>query len=103
MMVSEAETVGLVAGFLVAMAYVPQVIRVWRLKDARQISLAFNLMYAGGTILWLAYGIMLALPSVMLWNGVNLVLLSTLLAVKLKYGMTDVAGPLTSSQNNAVS
>ena len=86
-MVSGAEALGLAAGFLVAFGYLPQVLRVWRLKDAQQISLTFNLMTIGGTALWFAYGWFLGLLSVILWNGVNLVLLLSLLVVKLKYGM----------------
>jgi MtN3 and saliva related transmembrane protein len=86
-MVSTAEAAGLVAGFLIALALVPQIVRVWRLKDAREISLTFNLLTMAGTVLWFVYGAMLGLFSVMLWNGVNLVLQSGLLAVKLKYGM----------------
>jgi MtN3 and saliva related transmembrane protein len=86
-MISAAEAAGLVAGFLIAVALVPQIVRVWRLKDAREISLAFNLLTMAGTILWFVYGVMLGLFSVMLWNGVNFVLQSALLAVKLRYGM----------------
>lgn len=86
-MVSNAEAIGLLAGLLIALALVPQIVRVWRLRDAREISLTFNLLTMSGTVLWFFYGVMLGLFSVMLWNGVNLVLQSTLLAVKLKYGM----------------
>lgn len=81
------EAIGLIAGFLIALGLVPQVVRVWRLKDAREISLSFNLLSLAGTGLWFVYGLMLGLVSVILWNGTNLVLLTALLAVKLKYGM----------------
>lgn len=86
-MVSGIEAVGLVAGFLIAVGLVPQISRVWRLKDAGQISLTFNLVTIGGTVLWIGYGFNLGLVSVMIWNSVNLALLLSLLAVKLKYGM----------------
>ena len=84
---SPVELLGLAAGFLVALGLVPQILRVWRLRDAQEISLTFNLLSLAGTGLWLAYGVLLGLPSVMLWNGTNVVLLVMLLAVKLKYGM----------------
>ncbi len=86
-MTSDAELVGLAAGLLVACGLVPQVVRVWRMKDAHQISLGFNLITIGGIALWLAYGVLLGLLSVILWNAVNLVLYLSLLVVKLKYGM----------------
>jgi len=84
---SEAEILGLAAGFLVALGLVPQILRVWRLKDAQEISLTFNLLSLAGTTLWFAYGLWLGLLSVIVWNGTNIVLLILLLTVKLKYGM----------------
>ena len=92
-MVSGAEAIGLVAGFFIAASFVPQIIRVWRLRDAQQISLAFNLLNLGGTVLWLAYGFVQGLLSLEVWNGVNTILVGGLLAVKLRYGMGR-AGPV---------
>jgi MtN3 and saliva related transmembrane protein len=82
-----AEIVGLLAGFLIALGYVPQILRVWKLKDAQEISLSFNLLSLAGTALWLVYGLLLQLLSVVVWNGANAVLLMLLLIVKMKYGM----------------
>lgn len=84
-----AEAVGLGAGLLIAVGIVPQVVRVWRLKDAHEISLSFNLLVIGGTVLWLVYGLTLALVSVIVWNAADLVLYLLLLTVKLRYGMGD--------------
>ena len=86
-MIPTYEAIGLTAGFFIALGLVPQVLRVWRLKDAREISLSFVLLSMGGTALWLVYGLVLGLISVILWNGVNLFLQFSLLSVKLKYGM----------------
>jgi MtN3 and saliva related transmembrane protein len=86
-MISFAEALGLVAGFLVSFGLVPQILRVLRLRDARQISLPFNLLSLGGTVLWLTYGVTLGLLSVTFWNGINCILYVILLSVKLKYGM----------------
>jgi MtN3 and saliva related transmembrane protein len=86
-MISLTEAIGLVAGFLVSLGLVPQILRVLKLRDAQQISLPFNLLSLGGTILWLTYGILLGLLAVVFWNGVNCILYVILLSVKLKYGM----------------
>jgi len=86
-MVAFVEALGLFAGLLVSLGLVPQILRVWRLRDAREISLPFNLLSLGGTVLWLTYGLLLGLLAVILWNGVNCVLYVALLSVKLKYGM----------------
>jgi len=92
---SDVEILGLVAGVLVALGFIPQVIRVWKLKSAREISLPFNLLFLAGTTFWLAYGILLGLVPVILWNGTNNILLLMLLVAKLKYGMGPkrTAGP----------
>lgn len=70
-----------------ALGLVPQIVRVWKLKNAQQVSLLFNLLFLIGTVLWLAYGLSLGLTSVIVWNAANSVLLVVLLTVKLKYGM----------------
>jgi MtN3 and saliva related transmembrane protein len=82
-----AEFLGLVAGAIVACGYLPQVARVLKLKSALEISLPFTVLVLSGVVCWLIYGVSLGLASVTLWNSVNIVLLSTLLAAKLKYGM----------------
>jgi len=86
-MVALVEALGLAAGFLVSLGLVPQILRIWRLRDAQEISLPFNLLSLGGTALWLMYGLVQGLLSVILWNGVNCVLYLILLSVKLRYGM----------------
>jgi MtN3 and saliva related transmembrane protein len=85
-MISFPETLGLAAGLFVSLGLVPQILRVLKLKDARQISLPFNLLSLGGTALWLTYGILLGLLAVTFWNGINCVLYAVLLLVKL-YGI----------------
>ena len=85
---SQAEMIGLVAGMFVALGLVPQIVRVWRLKSAQEISLPFNLLSLIGTMLWLVYGLFLGLMSVIVWNSANCALLILLLTMKLKYGMS---------------
>jgi MtN3 and saliva related transmembrane protein len=92
-MISLTETLGLVAGFLVSLGLVPQIVRVLKLRDASQISLPFNLLSLGGTVLWLTYGILLGLLAVIFWNGVNCILYVILLSVKLRYGMGRNSSP----------
>ncbi|HEY92443.1 MAG TPA: hypothetical protein G4O17_01690 [Dehalococcoidia bacterium] len=77
---------GLVAGALVTCSLVPQLIRVFKLRSAREISLLFNTLLLLGIITWLAYGIYLKLIPVILWNAIGAALISVLLYAKLKYG-----------------
>jgi len=82
-----AEIIGLAGGALTTVSVVPQIIRLYRLKSAREISLLFNILLLSGVILWLIYGACLGLPSVILWNAITAVLVGTLLCLKLRYGV----------------
>jgi MtN3 and saliva related transmembrane protein len=80
------EILGLVAGLLTTVSILPQVIRVYRLRSAYEISLMYNVLFLIGGILWLIYGVYDRLFPVMLWNALATVLVATLLIAKLKYG-----------------
>ncbi len=80
------EMLGLVGGFFTTTSLIPQVWRLYRLKSAKEISLAFNIFFALGVVFWLAYGIALGLAAVILWNGITLVLVSSMLFAKIRYG-----------------
>ena len=83
---SNIEYLGIVAGFLVNVSFIPQIMRVYKLKSAREISLIFNTLMLVGVIIWLIYGIALGLVSVMIWNSTGIILTGWLLFAKLKYG-----------------
>ncbi|MBI2851321.1 MAG: SemiSWEET transporter [Chloroflexi bacterium] len=80
------EYLGYIGGVLTTCCYVPQIIRVFRMKSAREISLLFTLMLLVGVVVWLSYGILLSLGPVILWNAIALVIIAVLLYAKLKYG-----------------
>jgi MtN3 and saliva related transmembrane protein len=83
---SSQEFLGFVAGILVTVALVPQVVRVFRLKSAVEISLPFTILLLVGMFCWLGYGILYQLFPIILWNAVGAGLVATLLSAKLKYG-----------------
>jgi MtN3 and saliva related transmembrane protein len=80
------ELIGFIGGFFTTVSMIPQVWRLYKLKSAYEISLAFSALLALGIVFWLIYGIVLGLPSVIIWNSITLVLVSSLLYAKLKYG-----------------
>ena len=80
------EHLGFVAGALVTCSLIPQLIRVFRLRSAHEISMLFTTLLLLGLIIWLAYGISFGLRPVILWNAVGAILVATLLYAKLKYG-----------------
>ena len=80
------DIVGYLAGFLVTFAFVPQIMRVYKLKSAREISVLFNSALLLGVTLWLVYGIVLGHIPMILWNAIGIVLAVLLLLSKVKYG-----------------
>jgi len=83
------EILGWVAGAIVTTSLIPQIIRVFKLKSAREISLVFTTLMFTGILLWLGYGIALGYLPVIVWNAIGTVLTAMLLAAKLKYGMSS--------------
>ncbi len=65
---------------------IPQLIRIFRLKSAHEISMLFNIFLLLGMALFLTYGIMLNLTPIILWNSAGIVLVSVILYGKFKYG-----------------
>jgi MtN3 and saliva related transmembrane protein len=84
--ISLIEITGVLAGALTTLGLIPQVIHVFRLKEAHEISLPFAIMYTVGVGLWLVYGVSLGLLPLTIWNSISLVLAALLLYAKLKYG-----------------
>ncbi len=80
------EYLGYIGGVLTTFCYIPQIIRVFKLKSAKEISLLFTVMLLIGIICWLFYGILLSLVPIILWNSIALVMSVVLLYAKLKYG-----------------
>lgn len=80
------EAVGLVAGCCTTLAFLPQVVKAWRSRCTRDLSLGMYLLFAVGVTLWLAYGLLIGSLSVTLANGVTLVLVLAVVWLKLRHG-----------------
>jgi MtN3 and saliva related transmembrane protein len=77
--------IGFIAAVCTTISFVPQLIRVWRLRSAREISLIMFLVYSMGVLLWLLYGIFIHSVPVIVANAVSLVLSLAMLALKLRF------------------
>ncbi len=81
-----ADSLGFIAGAFVTCSLIPQLVRVFKLKSAREISTLFTVLMLIGIIIWLGYGIALRLLPVIIWNATGAVLVAVLLYAKLRYG-----------------
>lgn len=76
---------GLTAATLTTVAFVPQVLKTWRSKSAKDLSLGMYLIFTSGIILWLIYGILIEDIPIIAANVVTLTLALTILYFKLFY------------------
>ena len=81
-----ATLVGLGAALFTTTAFVPQVIRAWRTRSTKDLSLGTYLTYAAGLALWLAYGLMMRDAPLIAANGVTLMLALTIVGLKFRHG-----------------
>ena len=78
------EAIGLVGACLTTFSFLPQAIRIWRTRSARDVSLVMYVMMTSGSVMWLIYGLLLGSPSLIFSNGVGVVMTGSVLALKLR-------------------
>lgn len=79
------EDIGFVAAFCTTAAFIPQLLRVLKLRSARDISLGTFLLFSVGVALWLMYGLYTGSRPVIASNAVTLGLSVSILYLKLRY------------------
>ena len=79
------DLIGYIAAFFTTFALLPQILRIWKLKEARDISIFMPTMIAIGTSLWLFYGVLINEWPVIAANVVSLIVTLTTLYFTIKY------------------
>jgi MtN3 and saliva related transmembrane protein len=80
------DIVGYAAGLLILASMIPQIIKSWKTKSTKDLSLPMYIIYTCGIILWFVYGILLKNEPIIYVNALNLVLASTIVFLKMKNG-----------------
>jgi MtN3 and saliva related transmembrane protein len=88
------EVIGFCAGLCSMVSFTPQLIKTWRERDARSISLRMYVVTVTGFSLWVTYGVMIGSLPVMLTNSVCLVLSALILALKWRFSHNPAPGNL---------
>jgi len=76
---------GLAAGALTTIAFIPQLSKTWKSKCADDVSLAMMSIFCTGVFLWLLYGFWIQALPIILANLVTFVLAALILVLKIKY------------------
>lgn len=85
MELSGVDILGYVAGLITAFTFLPQVIKTWKTKSAKDVSLAMFVIALTNQILWLAFGVLRDDPVIIITNAVMLFMTSIMISLKLKY------------------
>lgn len=79
------DLIGSAAAVCTTVSFLPQLIRVWRLKSARDISMTMFLIFSLGLVFWLVYGILTNAWPIIMANAVTLTLSMGILILKIRY------------------
>jgi MtN3 and saliva related transmembrane protein len=79
-------TIGFIAALLTTVAFLPQALKVWQTRSAKDVSLGMYMLFTLGVALWLIYGVLLNSWPIIVSNLVTLVLAGVVLAMKLRFG-----------------
>ncbi|MDD4136943.1 MAG: SemiSWEET transporter [Methanoregula sp.] len=77
--------IGYIAGALTTLSFVPQVIKAWKLRETRDLSLAMLFLFAAGVLLWTFYGFWTGSMPIIAANMITFVLILVLLFLKFRY------------------
>lgn len=79
------ELIGYAAATLATLAFVPQVLKSYREKSTKDISLSMYLVFFTGVVLWLIYGIHLDSMPMIIANIITALLALSIIILKIKH------------------
>jgi MtN3 and saliva related transmembrane protein len=79
---SGLELLGFVAGACTTLSFVPQVMRIWKTRSAKDVSLAMYFIFCLGVILWIFYGFFKGAIPIIVSNILTLFLAASVLVMK---------------------
>jgi MtN3 and saliva related transmembrane protein len=79
------EFLGLIAGAVTSLGFIPQLIKGYKTKKLEDVSYYMPVILAIGMSLWLVYGIVITAFAVIIANAFGIFCCLTLIALKRKY------------------
>lgn len=76
---------GLAAGTISSVTFLPQVIRMWKTRSAKDLSLNTLSLLILGVSMWLAYGLLVADVAIIYTNSMVLAMSLTMLYFKFRF------------------
>ena len=76
---------GYIAGVLTVSSFLPQVIRSWRTRQTRDLSLGMFTLLTTASALWIVYGVMTSDWPVILTNSAMVAMNGAIAVAKIRY------------------
>jgi MtN3 and saliva related transmembrane protein len=80
-----ADVLGYTAGAVTTFTFLPQVIKTWKDKSAKDISLLMFIIAAVNEVMWVAYGVLKDNMVIILTNAILLVMSLIMIYFKYRY------------------
>jgi len=77
--------IGAVAGILCTASFLPQVIKIYRTKGVKDISLLTFCVFTTGVFLWFIYGLLIKDMPVIITNALIFILALMIVGMKIRY------------------
>jgi MtN3 and saliva related transmembrane protein len=84
-LVAWADIIGTIAGILVLLSFIPQIMKAYRTKRMFDVSAHLMILIASGMFLWVIYGFIRSDPVIIGTNAAGFALNISLLVMKLRY------------------
>jgi MtN3 and saliva related transmembrane protein len=84
-MIDVITIIGLIAAAFTTIALLPQLMKVWKTKSTKDISLGMFMLYGCGVFLWFIYGVYINDLPIILANSLAFVQALVILVFKAKY------------------
>jgi MtN3 and saliva related transmembrane protein len=81
--------VGVGAALCSMASFTPQIVKIWRERDASSVSLRMYVVTVAGFVLWTAYGLLTDSWPIAVSNTVCLVLSAAVLVLKWRFGIRN--------------
>jgi MtN3 and saliva related transmembrane protein len=77
------DILGLIAGTLTTIAFLPQLYKTWKTQSAQDVSSVMMITFCIGVFLWFIYGLAIQAMPVIVANAVTLILALLILVLKI--------------------
>ena len=78
-------SIGYLAGILFTISFLPQVLKTWRTKNVKGISLLMFIFSAGNCSLWIIYGIMRQDGPILFANSISFIFIICIIIMKVLF------------------